>query len=64
MKVTGDGNLKGDRSLSRFSMEICIISGHFFGTLTEIGHIQLVGIQTLLQNSHKGKWRWTPRGAC
>ena len=45
MKVSCDGHLEGARSLSRFSMQIYIILGHFLGTLTELGHIHWVGIQ-------------------
>ena len=55
-------HLEGARSLSHFSMQICIISRYFLGTLAEMGPIHWVGVQTWLQSIHEGKWRWPPRG--
>ena len=43
MKVSSDDHLEGARLLSRFSMQICIISGYFLGTLTENGPIRWEG---------------------
>ena len=40
MKVSSDGHLEGARSLSRFSMQICIIWHHF---LADMGPINWVG---------------------
>ena len=40
MKVSGNDHLEGARSLSRHLMQICIISGHFLGTLADMGPIQ------------------------
>ena len=62
MKVNDNGHLEGARSLSRYLMQICIIWGHFLGTLAQMGPLQWVGIQTWLRNSHEGKWQWPPRG--
>ena len=62
MKVSGDGHLEGARSLSRYLMQICIILGHFLGTLAGMGPIHWVGEQTWLRSIHEGKWRWPPRG--
>ena len=36
--------VEGARSLSHFFMQICIISGYFLGLLTEMCHIQWVGV--------------------
>ena len=62
MKVSGDDHLEGARLLSPFSMKICIILGHFLETLTNMGHINWVGVQTWLQSSHEGHLRWPPIG--
>ena len=62
MNVSGVGHLEGARSLSHYSMQICIILGHFLGTLSERGPIHCVGVQTWLRSCHGGKWRWLPIG--
>ena len=62
MNVSGVGHLEGARSLSHYSMQICIILGHFLGTLSERGPIHCVGVQTWLRSSHESRWRWPPKG--
>ena len=51
MKVGGVGHLEGARSMGHFWGEICLILRHFLGTLTEMGPIHWVYVQT-----------WPPRG--
>ena len=48
MRVSGDGHLEGACSLSRYFMQICIISGYFLGTLAEMGHIHREGKRMVL----------------
>ena len=65
MEVSGDGHLEGARSLSRFSMKICIILRNFLRSLADMGPIHWVGVQTWLRSSREVKWRWywSPGGA-
>ena len=46
MKVRGDDTLEGAHSLSRFLRQISSFSHHFLETLTEMGSIHWVGVQT------------------
>ena len=62
MKVRGDDTLEGAHSLSRFLRQISSFSGDFLKTLTEMGSIHWVGVQTWLWSSHEGKRWWHPRG--
>ena len=62
MKVRGYDTLEGAHSLWRFWREISSFSGDFLKTLTDMGSIHLVGVQTWLRRSHAGKKWWHPRG--
>ena len=55
MKVRGDDHLGGARSLSRFLRQISSFSGDIMKTLSEMGSIHWVGVQTWLQSSHARK---------
>ena len=55
MKVRDDDTLEGAHSFVALFEGISPISRHFLGTLTEMGSIHWVGVQTWLRSSHEGK---------
>ena len=55
MKVRNDDTLEGAHSFVALFGGISPILCHFLGTLTEMGSIHWVGVQTWLRTSHEGK---------
>ena len=55
MKVRDVDHLEGAHLLCHFWREICLVSRFFLGTLTEVGSIHWVGVETCLRSSHEGK---------
>ena len=62
MKVRGDDILEGDHLFVALFDGISSFSKDFLKTLTEMGSIHWVGVQTWLRSSHEGKRWWYPRG--